>query len=1236
MRIPWILFFAFTLSETVVSAPVLPAVAEHWKIELLAEDAVSRGPTAVVETPDGTIYIGQDPMDLNGPPDVPADFILRLRPQDGKLERKVFADKLWAVMGLEIIGDTLFVVHAPYLTALRDTDGDGVADDRRHLITGLGPEMPAFNGYNDHLASGIRAGMDGFLYFTFGDKGLPRAVGRDGKTITYSRGGVLRIRPDGTDMELVATGLRNPLSVALNAEDDVFAYGNDDDSKRWPNAVFHILETGHYGYPYEFRDRPHLCLPWIDGEIGGAGAQGLCFNEGGLAEKFVGDLFFAEWGRQTFIRFDIETDGGSYRLANREDIVTAGDLDTFRPFSAVSGADGNSLLLVDWAFGAKLRAGHRSGRLFRLTYHGPDRRTAAPPVDPKADTSALVGALSHSSHRERLRAQRALSARAPRSLPALLQILSQSGADPVARRHALWALDATRTAAGDAAVNHHLDAAELSLRRQAIRAAGVRRRQAAVSKLLPQLDHDDARIRRDTAIALGRIGSREAVPALLSHIDDADRFVAWAARTALQRIGHFDVESLVPEILSADASRRESFVALLEDVRDESVVEVWARVAERSDDVELRSVAYRLLAGLYYGYPIWDGYWYGTNPLIGRRPVPTQIWSRFATGRIAVSFESALQRENVEDRRAAIAALKALRGEGLPVLITQLSREKNSELRLEIVQVLAVTGDGRVPPVLGSIALESTETIETRVAAAPSAPSSFLARILEDLETPPEVLSVALAELGRRDELSEAIIERFSNSDRVELRLSALQGLGQSRIVSPRLDSWALSALDAGEPELVKAAVQAVWTRAIGGATEGLLKVLEREPELKPEITSALTASPNSAAVDVYLDGLTSPRPETRRASARALVALRDTVSEELARRVSGGAIGFAALPRVERVLTRFEPIVNWRVLGPFPRETSVDFWDSTEIDFSREYFGAGARRVSWQKRAADAKTGELDLSRVFEGFEDGGRLGFDGMNANRANVFAHAFVESPEKREALLLLGSSGSVQVWLNGKQMYRRRNWAGRAFDPEEDLLRLSLIKGKNQLLVQSHKGVGVWRFALKISSAEQKYVVEAARGDRREELRATALNYRGRPDPGIKVFFRQDGPQCGRCHVARGVGGDIGPSLMGFARKYDRAEAIRSVLEPSERLANGYTSVVVATRTGDVMTGLVRHENDTMLEIVDVEGKVHEILKSDIAQRQVSEASIMPDGLVDQLSDEDFRNLIEFLMSLDGPE
>ena len=89
----------------------------------------------------------------------------------------VFAEKLWAVMGLEWLDDTLFVVHAPYLSAFRDTDGDGKADERIDLITGLGPKLPGFNGINDHIASGLRLGMDGFLYIAVGDKGIPDGVG---------------------------------------------------------------------------------------------------------------------------------------------------------------------------------------------------------------------------------------------------------------------------------------------------------------------------------------------------------------------------------------------------------------------------------------------------------------------------------------------------------------------------------------------------------------------------------------------------------------------------------------------------------------------------------------------------------------------------------------------------------------------------------------------------------------------------------------------------------------------------------------------------------------------------------------------------------------------------------------------------------------------------------------------------------------------------------------------------
>ncbi len=246
--------------------PVPLKLAPGWSIELIAEAPGIINPTAIVEAPDGTVYLGQDPMDMAGPPTEPADSVVAIKA--GRITR--FADRLHAVMGLEWIDGTLYVVHAPYLSSFRDTDGDGRADERIDLVCGLGPDVPAFNGINDHIASGLRLGMDGFLYVAVGDKGIPRAIGTDGATIRMRGGGVIRVRPDGTGLEVVSTGERNPLSVALSDTDEIFTYGNDDDSKRWPNSLTHHIVGGHFGYPYEFLAAPDRALPILDGSIGGA------------------------------------------------------------------------------------------------------------------------------------------------------------------------------------------------------------------------------------------------------------------------------------------------------------------------------------------------------------------------------------------------------------------------------------------------------------------------------------------------------------------------------------------------------------------------------------------------------------------------------------------------------------------------------------------------------------------------------------------------------------------------------------------------------------------------------------------------------------------------------------------------------------------------------------------------------------------------------------------------------
>ena len=105
---------------------------------------------------------------------------------------------------------------------------------------------------------GIRLGLDGYLYMAVGERGIPRALGRDGRTIAVRGGGVIRVRPDGTGLEVVSTGERNPHSVAVSATGEIFTFGSADPGNRWPGGLTHHIEEGHFGYPYQFLTAPFL------------------------------------------------------------------------------------------------------------------------------------------------------------------------------------------------------------------------------------------------------------------------------------------------------------------------------------------------------------------------------------------------------------------------------------------------------------------------------------------------------------------------------------------------------------------------------------------------------------------------------------------------------------------------------------------------------------------------------------------------------------------------------------------------------------------------------------------------------------------------------------------------------------------------------------------------------------------------------------------------------------------
>src|SRR5205814_2301457 len=88
----------------------------------------------------------------------------------------VFATGFNSIQGLTYHDGTLYVMHAPFLTALRDPHGTGKADQRIDLLSGLGLP-PEKNPPRLHCANGLVMGHDGWLYLALGDHGcnVPRA-----------------------------------------------------------------------------------------------------------------------------------------------------------------------------------------------------------------------------------------------------------------------------------------------------------------------------------------------------------------------------------------------------------------------------------------------------------------------------------------------------------------------------------------------------------------------------------------------------------------------------------------------------------------------------------------------------------------------------------------------------------------------------------------------------------------------------------------------------------------------------------------------------------------------------------------------------------------------------------------------------------------------------------------------------------------------------------------------------
>ncbi|WP_286763299.1 MULTISPECIES: DUF7133 domain-containing protein [Rhodopirellula] len=126
-------------------------------------------------------------------------------------------------------------------------------------------------------------------------------------------------------------------------------------------------------------------------------------------------------------------------------------------------------------------------------------------------------------------------------------------------------------------------------------------------------------------------------------------------------------------------------------------------------------------------------------------------------------------------------------------------------------------------------------------------------------------------------------------------------------------------------------------------------------------------------------------------------------------------------------------------------------------------------------------------------------------------------------------------------------------------------------------------------------------------------------------GAEVYARA---QCANCHRAGNQGTVIGPDLTSVARRFTRREILESVLYPSHVVSDQYASKKVLTLDGEVYVGMVSKAGGD-LQIRDSNNNVTTLAESEVDLIQPSRSSIMPSGLLDDLSLQDITDLMAYL-------
>lgn len=587
-------------------------------------------PACLAVAASGEVYVGVDMIGSLGKKPGQGRIVKLVDcNNDGIIDRHTEYAKVDDPRGIISVGDKLYVLHTVFtdtvatgmaLEVYEDKDNDGFADGPPKTLVGhmSNPTYLASRG-TDHATNGIRLGIDGWIYIAVGDFGFHDAEGSDGKKVTMLGGGIVRVRPDGAEMEIYTHGLRNIYDVAIDPYMNIFIRDNTNDGGGWNTRFSHQIESGEYGYPILFKHFTEEIIPALADLGGGSGTGALFMDDPNWPAKYNHVPMMADWGRNELYINRITPDNGTF-TQEQEDFIQL-------PQITDVDVDASGRMYLSAWDGAGYSGDSTKGFTVRVV---PKGWTYKPYPDlKKSSISELITLMQSESSVARLYAQQELITRSQEATDAAWKLADDKSKPIYARVAGMYAY--AQLAKTSAIKNLLQLATQEDMKAFALRALADRKsflKDVPTEPFLNALKDTSKSVEFAGIIGLGRLGRIAAAEALLQ-IPVPASFVAPAKGTEGPHATpnsaiippHLAVRALVAlnavDACVAAIGTEHSTLALwaLRYMHDQKAVSGLMAAYRNTQDAALKTEILSTLGRLYNEETPYDGtWWWSTRP----------------------------------------------------------------------------------------------------------------------------------------------------------------------------------------------------------------------------------------------------------------------------------------------------------------------------------------------------------------------------------------------------------------------------------------------------------------------------------------------------------------------------------------------------------------------------------------------------------------------------------------------